>query len=50
MRSDLVAQHMAFFKEEQKKAGVLVKHAPALLHGDLAAFTAPPRARLQFAK
>ena len=49
VHSDLVAQYMAFSKE-QKKAGVLVKQAPALFHSNLliAAIIAPLRARLQF--
>ena len=47
-RSDLVAQYMAFSMEEQKKAGVLVKQAPALLHSHLAAIIAPLRACLHY--
>ena len=31
VRSDPVVQYMTFTREEQKKAGVLVKQAPALL-------------------
>ena len=50
VRSDLAAQDMAFSKEEQKKAGALVKQAPALLHSHLAAIVAPLRARLQLAE
>ena len=39
-RSDLVTQYMAFVREEQKKAGVEVSQAPALLHSHLAAIIA----------
>ena len=39
-RSDLVTQYMAFEREEQKKAGVEVSQAPALLHSHLAAIIA----------
>ena len=35
VRSDLVVQYMTFIREEQKKAGVLVKQAPARLDGHL---------------
>ena len=37
IRSDLVTQCMAFVREEQKKAGIEVSQAPALLHSHLAA-------------
>ena len=36
VRSDLVTQYMAFIREEQKKAGVEVSQAPAMLHSHLA--------------
>ena len=39
-RSDLVAQYMAFVREDQKKAGVEISRAPALLYGHLAAIIA----------
>ncbi|CAM9633616.1 unnamed protein product [Laminaria digitata] len=35
VRRDLVTQYMAFTRSEQKRAGVLVKQAPALLHSHL---------------
>ena len=41
VRSDLVTQYMAFIMEEQKKAGVEVSQAPAMLHSHLAAIIAP---------
>ena len=47
VRSDLVTQYMAFTRSEQKKAGVRVKQAPALLRSHLAGIIAPLRARLQ---
>ena len=37
VRSDLVTQYMTFIREEQKKAGVEVSQAPAMLHSHLAA-------------
>ena len=40
VRSNLVTQYMAFVREEQKKAGVEVSQAPALLHSHLAAIIA----------
>ena len=40
VRSDLVTQYMAFIREEQKKAGVEVSQAPAMLHSHLAAIFA----------
>ena len=39
-RSDLVTQYMAFVREEQKKAGVEVSQAPALLQSPLAVIIA----------
>ena len=39
-RSDLVTHYMAFVREEQKKTGVEVSQAPALLHSRLAAIIA----------
>ena len=47
VRSDIVTQYMAFSRSEQKRAGVRVKQAPALLHSHLASIVAPLRARLQ---
>ena len=35
VRSDLVTQYMAFLREEQKKAGVGVSQAHAMLHSHL---------------
>ena len=35
VRSELVTQYLTFTTEEQKQAGVLVKQAPAILHGHL---------------
>ena len=35
-RGNLVTQYMAFVREQQKKAGVEVSQAPALLHSHLA--------------
>ena len=46
VRSDLVSQYMAFTREEQKKAGVAVKQAPALLNGHLRAIIVPMRTRM----
>ena len=40
VRSDVVTQYMAFIREEQKKAGVEVSQAPAMLHSHLAAIIA----------
>ena len=40
VRSDLVTQCMAFIREEQKKTGVEVSQATAMLHGHLAAIIA----------
>ena len=46
-RSDFVTQYMAFLREEQKKAGVEVSQAPALLHGHLAAIIAHMTLRIR---
>ena len=40
VRSDLVTQYMAFVREKQKKAGVEVSQAPAMLHSHLTAIIA----------
>ena len=40
VRSDLVTQYMAFIRKEQKKAGVEVSQAPAMLHSHLTAIIA----------
>ena len=45
-RSALVTSYMAFSREEQKRAGVRVKQAPALLSSHLRALIIPMRARL----
>ena len=47
IRSDLVIQYMTFTREEQKKAGVAVKQAPAVLLSHLHTIVSPLRARLQ---
>ena len=47
VRSDLVTQYMAFIREEQKKAGVEVAQAPAMLHSHLAAIIAHMTLRLR---
>ena len=47
IRSDLVAQYMTFTREEQKKAGVAVKQAPAVLPSHLNTIVSPLRATLQ---
>ena len=47
VRSDIVTQYMAFTRAEQKKAGVRVKQAPALLRSHLSAIVTPLQARLQ---
>ena len=46
-RSDFVTQYMAFLREEQKKAGVEVSQAPALLHSHLAAIIAHMTLRIR---
>ena len=47
VRSDLVTQYMAFITEEQKKAGVEVSQAPAMLQDHLAAIIAHMTLRLR---
>ena len=47
IRSDLVTQYMAFTREEQKKAGMAVKQAPAVLPSQLHTIVSTLRARLQ---
>ena len=47
VRSDLVTQYMAFIREEQKKAGVEVSQAPAMLHSHLAAIIAHMTLRIR---
>ena len=47
VRSDLVAQYMAFIREYQKKAGVEVSQAPVLLQNHLAVITAHMTLRLR---
>ena len=47
IRSDLVTQYMTFTREEQKKAGVAVKQAPAVFPSHLHTIVSPLRARLQ---
>ena len=48
VRSDLVVQYMAFTREEQNKAGVLVKQAPALLDSHLKEIITPMRTRVYY--
>ena len=45
-RSALVTSYITFSREEQKRAGVTVKQAPALLSSHLRALVIPMRARL----
>ena len=47
VRSDLVNQYMRFTTKQQKKAGVLVKQAPAMLRSHLFTIVTPLRAKLQ---
>ena len=47
VRSDLVTQCMAFIREEQKKAGVEVSQAPAMLHSHLTAIIAHMALRIR---
>ena len=47
IKSDLVTQYMTFTREEQKKAGVAVKQAPAVLTSHLHTIVSPLRARPQ---
>ena len=46
VRSNLVSQYMAFTREEQEKAGVIVKQVPALLNSHLRAIIVPMRTRM----
>ena len=50
VRSELVDQYLAFTTGEQKQAGVLVRQAPAILHGHLEAIIRSMRAKLQGTK
>ena len=47
IRSDQVTQYLTFTREEQKKTGVAVKRAPAVLPSHLHTIVSPLRARLQ---
>ena len=47
IRSDQATQYMTFTREEQKKTGVAVKRAPAVLPSHLHTIVSPLRARLQ---
>ena len=47
VRSELVTQYLTFTTEEQKQAGVLVKQAPAILHGHLETLVRSMRTKLQ---
>lgn len=47
VRSDLVSQYMAFKIEQQKRAGVLVKQAPAMLSSHLVPIVARMQRRLR---
>ena len=47
VRSDLVTQHMAFVREEQKKTGFEVSQGPALLHSNLATIIAHMTLRIR---
>ena len=47
VRSELVTQYLTFTTEEQKQAGVLVKQAPAILHGHLETIVRSMRTKLQ---
>lgn len=49
VRSDLVGQYMAFKTEQQKRAGVLVKQAPALLSSHLVQIVAHMQLKLKSA-
>lgn len=46
VRSDLVGQYMALKTEQQKRAGVLVEQAPALLSNHLVQIVGPMQLRL----
>ena len=47
IKSDLITQYMTFTRKGQKKAGVAVKQAPAVLLSHLHAIVSPLKARLQ---
>ena len=47
IRSDLVTQHIAFMREEQKNAGVEVSQAHTMLHSHLTAIIAHKTLRIQ---
>ena len=47
VRSELVTQYLTFTTGEQKQAGVLVKQAPAILHGHLEIIVRSMRSKLQ---
>lgn len=47
VRSEPVTQYMSFTMKQQKRAGVLVKQASAMLRSHLCEILAPMRARLQ---
>ena len=47
LRSDLVTQYMAFIREKQKKAGVEVSQAHAMLHSHLTAIIAHMALRIR---
>ena len=47
VRSELVTQYLTFTTEEQKHAGVLVKQAPAILHGHSETIVRSMRTKLQ---
>ena len=49
VKSELVAQYMAFTTSEQKQAGVLVKQAPVILRSHLEKIIFPMQIRLQYA-
>ena len=48
VRNDLVVQYMTFTREEQKKAGVLVKQAPALLDSHFKEIITPMCTRMHY--
>lgn len=50
VKSELVAQYMAFTTGEQKQAGVLVHQAPVILRSHLEKMIFPMQIRLQYAK
>ena len=49
VKSELVAQYMAFTTSEQKQAGVLVKQAPVILRSHLEKIIFPMQIKLQYA-